>query len=80
MGLGQHVLDPLSGYLPLTKRLTEDPESFSGAWNFGPLMTDQISVLDLARRFVSAWGSGRTELPGRRKRKNRFLSLFFMAK
>jgi len=58
----QHVLDPLSGYLQLAKRLTEDPEPFSGAWNFGPLMTDQISVLDLARRFVSAWGSGRIEL------------------
>ncbi|MCX5855849.1 MAG: hypothetical protein NTZ24_14980 [Deltaproteobacteria bacterium] len=26
-------------------------------------MTDQISVLDLARRFISAWGSGRIELP-----------------
>jgi len=59
----QHVLDPLSGYLLLAKSLTEDPEPFSGAWNFGPLMIDQISVLDLARRFVSAWGSGRIELP-----------------
>lgn len=32
----QHVLDPLSGYLHLAKRLTTDGSAFAEAWNFGP--------------------------------------------
>ena len=54
----QHLLDPLSGYLLLAKRLLEAPESFSGSWNFGPVESGQIKVIDLANKFVKAWGSG----------------------
>ena len=32
----QHVLEPLSGYLLLGMRLYQDPDTYSGAWNFGP--------------------------------------------
>jgi CDP-glucose 4,6-dehydratase len=32
----QHVLEPLHGYLRLAERAYEDPETFSGPWNFGP--------------------------------------------
>ncbi|OPL13117.1 MAG: CDP-glucose 4,6-dehydratase [delta proteobacterium MLS_D] len=32
----QHVLDPLSGYLNLAKRLSTDGSAFAEAWNFGP--------------------------------------------
>ena len=54
----QHVLDPLSGYLFLAKRLLEDPDRFCGAWNFGPADTEHISVLEFAERFIAAWGKG----------------------
>jgi len=58
----QHVLDPLSGYLFLAQRLLEDPSRFSGAWNFGPTEIRHINVVELAERFVDAWGNGRIEL------------------
>ncbi len=32
----QHVLEPLSGYLLLIEKLWNDPQTYSGAWNFGP--------------------------------------------
>jgi len=60
----QHVLDPLSGYLLLAQRLLESSARFSGAWNFGPLAADQITVKELAQRFISAWGSGKISIPG----------------
>ncbi|HUU39394.1 MAG TPA: CDP-glucose 4,6-dehydratase, partial [Desulfatiglandales bacterium] len=59
----QHVLDPLSGYLILAERLLEAPELFSGSWNFGPAENGQIKVIDLANRFVDAWGSGQINTP-----------------
>ncbi len=59
----QHVLDPLCGYLRLAAKLLENPEIFSGAWNFGPQTSDQITVCELAKRFVHKWGEGRIETP-----------------
>lgn len=32
----QHVLDPLTGYMLLARKLYECQEDFTGAWNFGP--------------------------------------------
>ena len=32
----QHVLDPLTGYILLAKKLYEGQEDYTGAWNFGP--------------------------------------------
>lgn len=32
----QHVLEPLGGYLLLGAALWQDPQKYSGAWNFGP--------------------------------------------
>ena len=40
----QHVLDPLSGYLLLSKKLYEDGNKFGGAWNFGPEDSDARNV------------------------------------
>ncbi len=57
----QHVLDPLSGYLLLAKRLIEDPKRFSGTWNFGPVESGHITVLELAEQFSEAWGCGRLQ-------------------
>lgn len=58
----QHVLDPLAGYLLLAARLLENPGAYSGAWNFGPRATDQITVRELAERFTQAWGQGVVEV------------------
>jgi CDP-glucose 4,6-dehydratase len=57
----QHVLEPLSGYLALAAQLLDstDAKEWSGAWNFGPLVTQEATVAELASRLVSAWGSGR---------------------
>lgn len=57
----QHVLDPLSGYLFLAQQLLNDPDRFSGAWNFGPADIEHINVEELAKRFVAAWGEGSIE-------------------
>ena len=59
----QHVLDPLCGYLLLAQRLFENPVRFSGAWNFGPSASDQITVKELAERFIASWGSGTIQTP-----------------
>jgi CDP-glucose 4,6-dehydratase len=59
----QHVLDPLWGYLLLAARLWEEPDKFSSAWNFGPQISNQITVHELAERFINAWGNGTIQTP-----------------
>lgn len=54
----QHVLEPLSGYLLLAERLSQDPVRYSGAWNFGPEDHSSKSVRELADEVCSAWGQG----------------------
>ncbi|HOY66379.1 MAG TPA: CDP-glucose 4,6-dehydratase [Candidatus Ozemobacteraceae bacterium] len=58
----QHVLEPLSGYLLLAERLMADPETVSGAWNFGPDAEAVRTVRDLSERIVGQWGSGAIEI------------------
>ncbi len=43
----QHVLEPLSGYLMLAKRLYEKEKHLSQAWNFGPHNDSFVSVENL---------------------------------
>ncbi|WP_286019199.1 CDP-glucose 4,6-dehydratase [Candidatus Venteria ishoeyi] len=40
----QHVLEPLTGYLQLAEKLFDEPQKYSGAWNFGPEENDIRSV------------------------------------
>jgi CDP-glucose 4,6-dehydratase len=40
----QHVLEPLSGYLILARKLYDQGSAFAGAWNFGPDETDARPV------------------------------------
>lgn len=54
----QHVLEPLSGYLWLGARVEEDPMSFSGPWNFGPLENSARCVKDLVEAILAEWKSG----------------------
>lgn len=46
----QHVLDALHGYLLLAEALYEQPNAYSGAWNFGPLAKDMLTVEELVQR------------------------------
>jgi len=53
----QHVLEPLSGYLMLAKRLYEEGPRFSGAWNFGPLEDDAKTVSWIVEQMCAEWGN-----------------------
>jgi CDP-glucose 4,6-dehydratase len=52
----QHVLDPLSGYMTLARRLLEsdDPE-LQSAFNFGPDAADARTVRDLVDEAFTTW-------------------------
>lgn len=58
----QHVLEPLGGYLMLAAALHREPKRFSSAWNFGPALEANRTVLDLAQAVVAEWGGGRIEV------------------
>ena len=58
----QHVLEPLSGYITLAAHLQDDPEKYSGAWNFGPDGEAEHTVEELAQKIVQRWGSGAIEI------------------
>ncbi len=54
----QHVLDPLFGYLLLSKKLYEGDRDAVGAWNFAPGEANFITVEELVKRSVKALGKG----------------------
>ena len=54
----QHVLEPLGAYLLLAARMSEDPVSFSTAYNFGPNPEDMLTVEDLTKTFIDSYGAG----------------------
>jgi CDP-glucose 4,6-dehydratase len=54
----QHVLEPLSGYLTLARRLYEDGQNFAEAWNFSPVEEDARPVHWIADYLTRAWGDG----------------------
>jgi CDP-glucose 4,6-dehydratase len=57
----QHVLEPLSGYLQLGALLSQDPQKYSGAWNFGPDEGSHLTVVAMTDRLIKYWGSGAWE-------------------
>lgn len=59
----QHVLEPLSGYLTLAARQTDHPVVFADAFNFGPHLTDNLTVQQIAEEAIKIWGSGTYEVP-----------------
>ena len=59
----QHVLEPLSGYLLLARRLFERGPAFGGPWNFGPGDEDARTVEHVVRRLCSAWGQEASFIP-----------------
>ncbi len=54
----QHVLEPLSGYLTLAKRLYEEGPKFGSAWNFGPPEDDAKPVEWIVKQMCTEWGNG----------------------
>jgi CDP-glucose 4,6-dehydratase len=54
----QHVLEPLSGYLLLAKKMYENPKEFCEGWNFGPLPNSIANVWEIATMIVDNYGKG----------------------
>ena len=54
----QHVIEPLFGYLELGVKLDEEPVKYSQAFNFGPYISDAISVEEMVKKSIQNWGSG----------------------
>ncbi len=57
----QHVLEPLGGYLLLGSALWQNPQKYSGAWNFGPENSSHLTVAEMADRLIKYWGEGKWE-------------------
>lgn len=53
----QHVLEPLSGYLLLARKLVEEGAAFAEGWNFGPEEADAKPVSWIAASMAAAWGA-----------------------
>ena len=50
----QHVLEPLSGYLLLAKKIYENKKKYSGSWNFGPLSNETMKVQNIVELFFKS--------------------------
>jgi len=51
----QHVLEPISGMLLLAQKLLGDPESYNGAWNFGPNTSLSFTVEFIVKKILKEW-------------------------
>lgn len=51
----QHVLEPLSGYLELGKRLLLGELEFASGWNFGPEEDQALSVKNVLDKSIKFW-------------------------
>ncbi len=58
----QFVLEPLLGYLLLGAKLFQDEKEYRGAWNFGPDINGQCTVLELVELFIRKIGKGTVTL------------------
>ncbi len=54
----QLVLEPLRGILILAKRMWEDPDTYSSAWNFGPNQNEFYSVITIIKKLINILGKG----------------------
>ncbi len=52
----QHVMEPLGAYLLLGAKMSEDPVTYGGAYNFGPALNDEKTVEELTQVFLAAYG------------------------
>lgn len=54
----QHVLEPLSGYLLLGAKMTQEKGQYDEAWNFGPESQATFKVRDLVETLIDSYGAG----------------------
>lgn len=54
----QHVLEPLSAYLYLGIKMTQEPIKYAEAWNFGPNSENIINVGELVQMLIDSYGKG----------------------
>lgn len=54
----QHVMEPLSGYIMLAKRLFLEGRRWASSWNFGPSDASAVGVQQVADLIVRNWGNG----------------------
>lgn len=54
----QHVLEPLSGYMLLAKKMWESPTEYCEGWNFGPRAESISTVWEVASKVVRHYGTG----------------------
>lgn len=54
----QHVLEPLSGYLLLGQKLSENGIKYSESFNFGPCDNSVLTVEEITSKIVTIWGQG----------------------
>ena len=54
----QHVLEPLGGYLLLGAKMYKDPSKYANAWNFGPEVSNIVSVGKLVKEIIRDYGKG----------------------
>jgi CDP-glucose 4,6-dehydratase len=57
----QHVLEPLAGYLALGKKLLEGKREFAAGWNFGPKLSDCVSVEEVLKKISVHWNAVKWE-------------------
>lgn len=58
----QHVLEPIGGYLLLGQKLLEGSILETGAWNFGPVFSNIITVEELVSEIIKKYGKGEYEV------------------
>lgn len=54
----QHVLEPLSGYLLLAKKMWNHPTDYCEGWNFGPRTESVADVWTIASGVIENYGNG----------------------
>jgi CDP-glucose 4,6-dehydratase len=54
----QHVLEPLSGYLTLCRKLMNEGPVYAEGWNFGSDDNDAKNVEWITRKICELWGDG----------------------
>ncbi|MDD3945652.1 MAG: CDP-glucose 4,6-dehydratase [Bacteroidales bacterium] len=54
----EHVLEPLSAYLLLGKKMWKNPTAYCEGWNFGPEHESVLSVWELATAILKSYGFG----------------------
>ncbi len=57
----QHVLEPISGYMLLARKLYDNPVEYGEGWNFGPNLESVSTVREVADKLVKYYGHGSVE-------------------